>query len=351
MTGRIGFACKYHHPDRSLSKKLLEQIERPLNERSTTITWLNRQTRDVAEQRLWEIMEHNIEGMCNLVKYVGSLPDDLRMVRIGSNILPAYTQPDWSYYWTDPGVQRYLESGFARVGSLARSLDVRLSFHPGQFVVLASDRPDVVERSIEEFEYHTDMARWMGYGKTFQDFKCNVHISGRAGPAGIINALKRLSPEARNIITIENDEISWGIDSSIELEKHCALVLDIHHHWIYTGKYIKKDEDVVKRVIDSWRGVRPVIHYSVSREALIETVPEEHRRDMRPNYQALGEAGLKRGKLRAHSNSYWNTACNEWAWSFTEDFDIMCESKFKQVASIDFYNSMTGKDISPYLTN
>ena len=321
MTGRIGFACKYHHPDRSLSKKLLEQIERPLNERSTTITWLNRQTRDVAEQRLWEIMEHNIEGMCNLVKYVGSLPDDLRMVRIGSNILPAYTQPDWSYYWNEPGVQRYLESGFARVGS------------------------------IEEFEYHTDMARWMGYGKTFQDFKCNVHISGRAGPAGIINALKRLSPEARNIITIENDEISWGIDSSIELEKHCALVLDIHHHWIYTGKYIKKDEDVVKRVIDSWRGVRPVIHYSVSREALIETVPEEHRRDMRPNYQTLGEAGLKRGKLRAHSNSYWNTACNEWAWSFTEDFDIMCESKFKQVASIDFYNSMTGKDISPYLTN
>jgi len=351
MTQRIGFACKYHHPDRSLSKKLLEEIERPLNERSTTITWLNRQERDVAEQRLWEIMEHNIQGMINLVKYVGSLPDDLRMVRIGSNILPAYTQPDWSYYWQEPGVQRYLESGFARVGNLARSLDVRLSFHPGQFVVLASDRPDVVDRSIEEFEYHTDMARWMGYGKTFQDFKCNVHISGKAGPAGIKDALKRLSPEARNIITIENDEISWGIDSSIELEKHCALVLDIHHDWIYTGQYIKKDDDVVKRVIDSWRGVRPVIHYSVSREALIETVPEEHRRDMRPNYQALGEAGLKRGKLRAHSNSYWNTACNEWAWSFTDDFDIMCEAKFKQVASIDFYNSMTGNNISPYMTN
>ena len=41
---RIGFACKYFHPDRSLKKKLLEEIERPLNERSTTITWLNRQT-------------------------------------------------------------------------------------------------------------------------------------------------------------------------------------------------------------------------------------------------------------------------------------------------------------------
>ena len=51
---RIGFACKYWHPDRSLTKKLLEEIERPLNERTTTITWLNRQTREVAEQRLWD---------------------------------------------------------------------------------------------------------------------------------------------------------------------------------------------------------------------------------------------------------------------------------------------------------
>ena len=348
---RIGFACKYFHPDRTLSKKLLEEIERPLNERSTTITWLNRQPREDAEQRLWEIMEHNIQGMYNLVKYVGSLPNDLRMVRIGSNILPAYTQPDWRYYWQGHGVQRYLESGFKRVGDLARSLDVRLSFHPGQFVVLASDKTDVVERSIEEFEYHTDMARWMGYGKTFQDFKCNVHISGKAGPAGIKAALKRLSPEARNIITIENDEISWGIDASLELANDCALVLDIHHHWVHTSEYIRKDDERVRRIIDSWRGVRPVIHYSVSRDTLIETVREEYQRNVRPDYQTLIEAGLKRGKLRAHSNTYWNDACNEWAWEFTQDFDIMCESKFKQFASIDFYNKMTGNNQSSFICN
>ena len=348
MTQRIGFACKYFHPDRSLSKKLLEEIERPLNERSTTITWLNRQERDVAEQRLWEIMEHNIEGMCNLVKYVGSLPDDLRMVRIGSNILPAYTQPDWSYYWQEPGVQRYLESGFARVGNLARSLDVRLSFHPGQFVVLASDRPDVVDRSIEEFEYHTDMARWMGYGKTFQDFKCNVHISGKAGPAGIINALKRLSPEARNIITIENDEISWGIDSSIELEKHCALVLDIHHHFIREGEYIQPSDDRFKRIVDSWRGVRPVIHYSYSRD---QHLPVGFKHDSLPDMNQLLEAGHKKGKLRAHSDWYPNQLANEWALSFLPYADIMCEAKFKQVASIAFYNEMSGNNVSPYMTN
>ena len=101
------------------------------------------------------------------------------------------------------------------MGSLARDRNVRLSFHPGQFTVLASDNPDIVDRSIEEFEYHVDMARWMGYGQTFQDFKINVHIAGRQGPDGIRRALQRMTPEARNCLTIENDEMTWGIDHSL----------------------------------------------------------------------------------------------------------------------------------------
>jgi UV DNA damage endonuclease len=215
------------------------------------------------------------------------------------------------------------------VGVIARSNNVRLSFHPGQFTVLASDSPDIVRRSIEEFEYHADMARWMGYGKRYQDFKINVHIAGRAGPAGIKSALKRLTPEARNCITIENDEITWGIEDSLELAGDLALVLDIHHHWIKTGEYIEATDDRVKRVIDSWRGVRPVIHYSVSREDVII----DHATDTAPSLLSLMESGHKKGKLRAHSNFYWNTAVNEWALSFWDQFDIMCESKAKNLAS------------------
>jgi UV DNA damage repair endonuclease len=199
---------------------------------------------------------------------------------------------------------------------------------------LASENPGIVERSIEEFEYHADMARWMGYGKSFQDFKINVHIAGRRGPDGIREAYKRLSVEARNCLTIENDEMTWGIDSSIELADTCALVLDIHHHWINTGEYIEASDDRVKRVIDSWRGQRPVIHYSVSREDCLV----EHPGHIRPNLPSLLDEGYKKAKLRAHSNFYWNTAVNEWALSFRDHFDIMCESKAKNLASFALYD-------------
>ena len=176
---RIGFACKYVHSNQSLKKKELEEIQRPFNTKSTTVAWLNRQTREVAEQRLWDIMVHNIQSYYNLVWYVGHRAPVYRMVRLGSDCLPVYTQDDWRYYWQKPDVVAYCEREFAKVGELARKLDVRLSMHPGQFTVLASENPDIVDRSIDEFEYHINMARWMGYGQQWQDFKCNVHISGR----------------------------------------------------------------------------------------------------------------------------------------------------------------------------
>ena len=335
MTGRVGFCCKYLDPDQTQKKKILMEIQQQRTERSTTVAWLDRQTVDVAEERLYDIMTHNMQAAYNLVQYVGELKPGLRMVRLGSNQLPMYTQPTWRYYWQKPDIRQQLARGYARVGKLARELDVRLSFHPGQFTVLASDNPDIVERSIEEFEYHVDMARWMGFGQKFQDFKCNVHISGRQGPAGIKAVLSRLSPEARNVITIENDENKWGIEASLELEKHVALVLDIHHHWVNSGEYIQPNDDRCKRIKDSWRGVRPALHYSVSREDILV----DHDPNVLPDMESLLAQGYKKQKLRAHSDFYWNDAVNKWAATFSKDWDIQCESKCKNLASHEFYKN------------
>ena len=328
-THKIGFACKWIDEARQVNGIDAKDDAKKYNTGSTTVAWLNRQSKDVAEQRLWDLMVRNIESTRLLVERVGALDENLRMVRLSSDILPVFTQRDWSWFWRTSDVGTYLEREFRTVGDAARKMGVRLSFHPGQFCVMASADDGIVTRSIEEFEYHADMARWMGYGQTFQDFKINVHISGRRGPQGIRDAIKRLTPEARNCLTIENDEITWGIDSSLELVKDCALVLDIHHHHIHTGEYIEPTDDRVKRIIDSWRGVRPVIHYSVSREDLLIG----HPRHIRPALFPLMEQGYKKSKLRAHSDFYWNTAVNAWALNFNQQFDIMCESKGKNLAS------------------
>ena len=331
MTKKIGFACKWiDRPDQVDGIKKDDDAKQ-YNTGSTTVSWLKRQSQAVAEEKLWDLMKGNIKSTRKLVERVSKLDDRFRMVRLSSDILPVYTQPDFAYFWRLSDVRAYLEKEFAKVGNCARSANVKLSMHPGQFTVLASENPGIVDRSIEEFEYHADMARWMGYGKSFQDFKINVHISGKQGPAGIISAISRLSPEARNCITIENDENCWGIDASLELEKHCALVLDIHHHWIRTGEYIQPSDDRCQRVIDSWRSVRPTLHYSVSREDVLVG----HCPNTMPDYANLLASGYKKQKMRAHSNFYWNKPVNDWALSFNDQFDIMCESKGKNLASFE----------------
>lgn len=331
MTKRIGFACKWIDDMSQVDGIKPKDDCKQYNTGTTTVSWLKRQSQHVAEEKLWDLMKQNIEATRKLICRVGEQDEHLRMVRLSSDILPVYTQPDFAYFWRLPDVRAYMEKEFARVGDSARSLNVRLSMHPGQFTVLASESDGIVERSIEEFEYHADMARMMGYGKTFQDFKINVHISGRRGAQGIRDVYNRLSPEARNTLTIENEENAHGLEACLTLIDLVPIVLDVHHHWVREGEYISPSDSRVKMVVDSWRGVRPTLHYSVSREDYLVG----HSKDVEPNYTALLVAGYKKAKLRAHSDTYWNNEVNAWAVQFLDTHDIMCESKAKNLASFE----------------
>ena len=327
---RIGFCCKWLEGPDEVAGMKVNAANRELNGRSTTMRWLREHPAE-AEQRQWDIMNHNAVAAVKMIERVGALPEERRMVRLGSEMLQGYTEPSWIDWWQRQEIQDHCAKIFAPVGETARRLGVRLSFHPGQFCVLASESDEIVERSILEFEYHVDMARWMGYGASWHDhgFKINVHLSGKGGPDKFIRTLGRLTPEARNLITIENDEMTNGLDQTLQVADHVALVLDIHHHWINTGEYIETNDKRIETVKSSWRGVRPAIHYSVSREDYLVGHPTH----IRPDLEQLIAQGYKKQKLRAHSDFYWNSAVNAWALTFADDFDIQCESKGKNLAS------------------
>jgi UV DNA damage repair endonuclease len=324
-TKRIGFACKFAEINK---KGEIASVE-GLNTGGTTQAWAKRNKRDVVEEKIMDVAKRNILNTHALVKKVATLAPELRMLRLTSDMLSFYTMDEYKDFWHSTDVQNSLARWFAPIGETARANDVRLSFHPDQFVVLASDREEVVNKSIEEFEYHCDMVRWMGYGKSFQDFKVNVHISGRKGPQGIRDVYSRLSPEARNTLTLENEEYTHGLSDCLSLSDLVPTVMDIHHNWIREGNYISHNDDLVKQVIDSWRGVRPTMHYSVSREDVLTS----HSTTRLPDHGALIESGHNKQKLRAHSDYFWNDAVNDWALTFHDKFDIMCESKGKNLAS------------------
>ena len=108
------------------------------------------------------------------------------------------------------------------------------------------DNPDIVERSIEEFEYAL-MFKSMGFPNT-QDFKIKTHSS----VVPVRPRPPRFPLEARNTITICNDE-NPGIQASSELRKH-PYWFPIHPSLTQTGEHIVLPGFL--RIVDSWRGVR-----------------------------------------------------------------------------------------------
>lgn len=334
---RLGFCCKWIDTPAQVNGIKPNDDAKQYNTGSTTVAWLNRQSKEIAEQKLWDLMVGNIEAVRKLVERVGDLNENLRMVRLGSDILPVYTQSDWSWFWRLPATREYCEREFRKVGDVARKRGVRLSMHPGQFCCIVSDNEDIVNRSIEELEYHTDMIRWMGFGQSKLNFKLNVHLSGRRGVDGFDDAWTKMSPELKNCLTLENDEYQKGLDDLLSLKDKVGIVLDIHHHLIKEEEYIQSNDLRIEQVKESWQGVRPTIHYSQSREEYIGEFSD------RIPTMAEMLTTAKKGKLRAHSDFYANKKINEWALTHLEWADIMAESKAKNLASIELFNQWQGR--------
>lgn len=311
---KLGFACKYLNHD---GKQFF-----PF--RATTRKRFLSLPHDQRNQLIYEISVTNLNQLYLTLEQLATLPEPLRMMRIGSDLLPLYTVPEATSLFA--AFLPELHPLFARCGELARAHQIRLSFHPGQYTVLASDNPDVVSRALEDVEYHTLCACLMGYGQRCQDFKINIHMNGKAGFDGFKRSFGQLSEEARRMLTVENDEISCSLDDVLQAAALCPVVLDIHHHWVKENQFIQPDDARIAAIIASWRGVRPVLHYSISQEGIIP--PQGW-----PDQQQLG---VSKSKLRAHSDYYFNDTLNDWALSF-QDFDIMCEVKMKNLAREQLY--------------
>ena len=129
MTQRIGFCCKWIDTADQVDGIKSTDPAKEFNTGTTTVTWLKRQTTAVAEQKLWDLMTQNLDATYKLVKKVGELDEHLRMVRLSSDILPVYTEPNFGYFYNQPGVRNYAERKFGEIGQMARLHNVRLSFH------------------------------------------------------------------------------------------------------------------------------------------------------------------------------------------------------------------------------
>ena len=323
---RLAFCCKFMAPDD-------DATVREMNATTVTIAYLNRLGPSAGRDKLVDVVRHNLGAIRRQIAWAAARPPLERALRLISDVLPAYTHPLWSHLYQESDIRELVAVNLAAAGELARKNDVRISMHPDQFCVLSTAKESALENAISELEYHADVMEMMGYASGWHPHGAHLNVHGGAKASGIEGfraGFARLSERARNLVTVENDEVSYGLDDLLPLTDTLPIVVDLHHHWIQSrGEYLEPDDPRVTRIAESWRGVRPMAHISVSREDLLV----DHDATVRPDFAALAEAGIKAHHLRAHSDLMWNRAVNDLvrrhlAWT---DFEV--EAKHKNLAS------------------
>lgn len=224
----------------------------PVSFRTTTAKALSALNRDDQLQKLSAICTHNAENLLLGVKTVQRL--GIGSFRIMSPLFPRMTHPEVGYRLSDLPAEAEIASLLQLVRSFSQEYDIRLSFHPDQFVVLSSPHATVVENSLSEIEYHAFLGAAVGADVV------NIHGGGVYGDKAaalqrFVSAFADLSAEARRLLTLENDDISYTVRDLLPVCEQLSipLVYDVHHHRCNPDGL--SEEEATRLAGETWQSV------------------------------------------------------------------------------------------------
>lgn len=201
----------------------------PVSFRTTTAKSLLVLPRDRQLQKLSDICLHNANNLHLALETVQRL--GIGAFRIMSPLFPRMTHPAVGYRLEDLPEEKNIRQKMDETRLFARKNDLRLSFHPDQFVVLSSPHAQVVENSIRELEYQGMLADAVGAGVI------NIHAGGVYGDKSLAlqhlkDVLTNLSPTVRSRLTLENDDVSYTPRDLLSFCERFSIpfVYDVHHH-------------------------------------------------------------------------------------------------------------------------
>lgn len=229
--------------------------------------------------------------------------------RLGSDVFP----------WGDKiGIHHFphynqIVSTLKECGNIISQNNMRVTFHPGQFNILSSNKESVVENTISDLEQHALVFDLMGLSRTPFN-KINIHLGATYGDK--ITAadtwcrnFEHLSDSVKSRLTVENDDKAncYSVQDLYDLiykRVGVPIVFDYHHHKFCDGGLT--EQQALELAISTWPdGIRPVVHYSES------VTPDK----------------LNRG----HSDYIEN-----YIDTYGHDVDIMIEAKAKELALLKY---------------
>ena len=98
-----------------------------------------------------ELSLNNVRDLKKIIEW--NSQNGIFMYRMSSDVFPWCSE----YEFDDLPDIAEIKSILAEAGDLAKSANQRLTFHSSPYCVLASDRPDVVEKAKKELRQHAEI--------------------------------------------------------------------------------------------------------------------------------------------------------------------------------------------------
>lgn len=250
-------------------------LAEPIKFRTTTALALSRLARPARMKKLGDIAAGNAAALTDAIRACARL--GIGAFRVVSSPFPRATHPEVGYALSDLPGWRDVRERLEEAARIARQLDIRLSFHPDQYVVLNSPRADVVDKSLAELEHHAEMAAILGADVI------NIHGGGAYGDkpgalAAFATGFARLSRECQARLSLENDDVTYAPVDLLPLCRAIGVpfVYDVHHHrCLPDGMSVRQ---ATEACAETWRaaGREPYMHISSPRDGWDGNDPKPH---------------------------------------------------------------------------
>jgi len=245
------------------------------------------------DTRRWQKDPHlkcSLELLDKVLDYLKS--KELDMYRLSSDIAPYATHPDMPQFHN---MVAESDAELRAFGRKAREYDIRLSFHPSQYVLLNAPDPKLTEKSIWDLSSQAEMLDRM---ELDDEAVMITHVGGvyddrEASRARWIDGWEKCPEHVKRRLVLENDDIRFSAADALWIHERTGvrLVFDYQHFWCLNPERLEM-RDTFERFLATWpEGVRPKMHFSSPR-----TEMREVKQKITPKQREAAKAGKARPK-------------------------------------------------------
>jgi len=192
-----------------------------------------------SEERLVTTVAGNLACLRQILEW--NVAQGLLFFRMGSGIVPFGSHEVNTFPW-----QTHFKADFQALGAYIKQHNMRISFHPDQFVVLNSPDPAIVQRSIDELIYQGSMLDLMELDSTA---KLQIHAGGAYGDKDAALARwtdtfhKHLPEAVKARLVVENDDRLYSLRECLGLHERTGVPIlfdNFHHECLNHGEPMRE---------------------------------------------------------------------------------------------------------------